>query len=135
MNFIINSIQDLAKFLKCEVSEIPEKIKDVRECGIGLTLFYGMGGVIRSTDEFLTFPGKGNGCMSNPDITWNNPGTPLSFKFWTELQDWGCTDSDQLIFGHITSYGLEAILNRIDDEMYKKYYEETYRNEGCSGFR
>jgi hypothetical protein len=118
MNIIINNIHDLAEFLKCEVSEIPKKIKDVRECGIGLTLFYNYGGVLVSTDEVMTYPGKGSGGKTNPDINWNNPGTPHSFKLWSE-EEWGYEETDQLKFNYIASDDLESSLNQMDDKMYK----------------
>lgn len=119
MNFIINTIQDLAKFLKCEVSEIPSKTKNRREGAVGLTLYYSLGGVLTSDDECLTFPGKGNGTLTNPDINWNQIHRPMSFKLWSNDDNCGVEETPQLMFGHITSNELEKLLNEMDDKMYK----------------
>jgi hypothetical protein len=118
MNVIINTINDIARFLKCKTSEIPQKISEVRECGIGLTLYYTHGGVMTTSDTCVKFPGKGSGNLLNPDITWNNIGTPISFKVWAD-NEYGWFDSDIFKFSHITTNALESTLNLIDDKMYE----------------
>ncbi len=82
----INTVQELAKILGCNDStEIPEKVKSIRECGIELILYYNNQTTLSSYDKCAERTVRStNDIVKVPEYTWANPGNPETFAFWSE---------------------------------------------------